>query len=393
MNKKLISVAVGAALAAGTVIAQAAEESMAPTVYGKIHMSYGAVSDKGDETNEPTVTNQDNIAFRSHASRLGVKGALPVSDALKATYQLEYEVDPDAGGTAGPGASSSANLKRRNQYIGLKGGFGEVRFGRHDTPTKSYQGKFDEFNDTDADIKGVLNMSQAELRIDNVIAYLSPDFSGFSFAAAIAPSEGNGCKESTNADSTPACNANMTGADEGNEYAFAFGGDGPADNISLAAGYKMAGLFVSLGYDSYDDKFDPGYKDLMRLIATYGNKMFQVGAMYEAASGNADVYVDDKTVMGLSGHVSFADVHKIKLQYMMGENDYSGADANGAKVTVGEEEETQMSIGYDFKMGKSTTAYAMYTQANNKFTDKAQFGGGSFERKYSFIGIGMIQNF
>ena len=37
MNKKLISMAVGAALAAGTVVAQAADDDAMPKVYGKGH--------------------------------------------------------------------------------------------------------------------------------------------------------------------------------------------------------------------------------------------------------------------------------------------------------------------------------------------------------------------
>ncbi|WP_455212736.1 hypothetical protein, partial [Kaarinaea lacus] len=87
MNKKLISIAVGAALTAGTVVAQAAEESMAPTVYGKVHMSYGAVKDE-TTTGNVTTTAADNMQVRSHASRLGVKGAVPINDSLKGTYKL-----------------------------------------------------------------------------------------------------------------------------------------------------------------------------------------------------------------------------------------------------------------------------------------------------------------
>ena len=103
--------------------------------------------------------------------------------------------------------------------------------------------------------------------------------------------------------------------------------------------------------------------------------------------------VEDKTAMGVSGHVSLAGGHKIKLQYMMGNQDTATRDANNAKVVNGDIEESQMSLGYDFKMGKATTAYAMYTQANEKNTKKAEFGGAESERKYSFIGIGLVQNF
>jgi len=342
MNKKLISMAVGAALVAGTAVAQAAEESMAPTVYGKIHVSYGALKEE-TTTGGVKTTDTDNIQFREHASRLGVKGSVPISDSLSATYGLEYGL---------PGIDGSTVFSNRNQYVGLKGGFGETRFGRHDTPTKLAQGKFDEFNDTYGDFASIV---LGDKRIANVLAYLSPDWSGFSFAAAIAPGEGDG-------------------TDGG-------GSDGPADTISVAAQYKVAGFFISGGFDSYDSK-SANYESLMRVIATYGNKMFQVGGMYEDNKGNTiggTKLANDKTAMGVSGHVTFADVHSIKLQYIMGTTDQTGGDF----------EETQTSIGYDFKMGKATTAYAMYTMYENK--DKATSPNDKFEG--SFVGIGMIQNF
>jgi predicted porin len=364
MNKKLISMAVGAALAAGTVVAQAAEESMAPTVYGKVHVSYGAVAATAKPSGGPDEKLYDNMQVREHASRLGVKGAVPITDSLKGTYGLEFGV---------PGIDGGGPLSNRNQFAGLKGGFGEVRFGRHDTPTKSYQGKFDEFNDTDGDFQqsgsdtapyfhGVF---MGDERLDSTITYLSPNWSGFDFSAQIAPGEGNGC------DGTEAGGCDVAFGGQG--------GNGPADFISLAAKYEIAGFFISGGYNSYDSK-SADYESLMRLVATYGTKMFQVGVAYEDVKKNTIGGVDqaeDRSSMGLSGHVTLADVHKIKLQYLMGTEKQEGGD----------NEATQMTLGYDFKMGKATTAYAMYNmfEAKDKLTDD--------KYESSFVGIGMIQNF
>jgi predicted porin len=342
MNKKLISIAVGAALTAGTVVAQAAEGDAMPKVYGKAHVSYGAV--KVDETNAggTTTTTVDNIQLKDHNSRIGVKGAVPITDSLKGTYGFEWAIDiPN---------DTSNRFTYRNQYVGLKGGFGHVLFGRYDTPTKKAQGKFDEFNDTYGDFASIV---LGDKRLNNTINYLSPDWSGFSFAAQFAPGEGNG-------------------EDFG-------GGDGPADVISLAAKYKIAGFFVSAGLDSYDSK-SANYESLMRVIATYGNKMFQVGAMYEDNKANTIAGVDqanDKVNMGVSGHVSFAGAHKIKLQYITGTQDVTGGDT----------EETQTSLGYDFKMGKATTAYAMY----NMYTEEVKSNGDQ-KTEASQLVIGIIQN-
>jgi predicted porin len=295
---------------------------------------------------------------------VGVKGSVPISDSLKATYKLEYGAS---------GIDSSTVLKNRNQYVGLKGGFGEMRFGRHDTPTKFYQGKFDEFNDTDGDFQSSGDTAGykhgiflGDERLTNIIAYVSPNWSGFDFAAAIAPGEGNGC------DGTEAGGCDVTTG--GN------GGNGPADIISIAAKYQMAGLFVSGGFNKYDSN-NAEHESLMRLIATYGNKMFQVGAAYEDAKKNTIGGTDqgnDKTSIGLSGHIAFANVHKLKLQYLQGTEKQTGGDL----------ESVQISFGYDFKMAKATTAYAMYNVYGQK--DKAS---NDDEYVSGFIGIGMIQNF
>ena len=72
--------------------------------------------------------------------------------------------------------------------------------GRHDTPLKISSGKLDLFSDTMADYNGTVGFD--DLRVDNAIAYISPSFSGFSFAGAlVAPGGGTaGFGENINSD-------------------------------------------------------------------------------------------------------------------------------------------------------------------------------------------------
>ena len=113
MKKRLLAIAI-----ATTLVSPLAANADV-TTYGIVHMSVGTV-DTG------TSGSVDNWQIRSHASRLGFKGSEDLGNGLSANFKLEYGVDPQAS----PGLSS------RNQYLGLKGGFGEVRVGRHDTPLK-----------------------------------------------------------------------------------------------------------------------------------------------------------------------------------------------------------------------------------------------------------------
>jgi len=323
MKKTFLAIAIAAGVAAP--FAANADDA---TVYGKVHMSFGSV-DNGSYS---------NYQVRSHASRLGFKGSEDLGDGMSATYKLEYEVNPDSdnGVTAG--------IKRRNQYVGLKGGFGEVRVGRHDTPLKMAQGKFDQFNDTDADIKGKLGISQGENRVDNAIAYLNK-FGDITLGVALVPGEGDGTTA----------------------------GDGPADTTSIAVMYSNGDMFGSIAMDSYDDTALTGNQTdgLMRAVGTMNMGTMAFGLLFEKSStvnGN-----NEKTVAGLSFGMKMGN-GKVKAQYMSGDVD------NG-------NESKQTSLGYDYKLGKKTKVYAMWTDGN---TDS---NAGATVQEYTFTGVGIVKKF
>ena len=162
--KKILSLAIAAALVAP--VAAMAEA----TVYGKAHMVIQNTSED-DGTDEVDVWSVDSID-----SRVGVKGSEDLGGGLKAVYKFEFKVNLDDG----------SGLGDRNQYVGLAGGFGTLLLGRHDTPLKMSQGKFDQFGDVAGDIKSVI---PGEDRVDNVIAYVSPSMDGLSFVGALVAGE------------------------------------------------------------------------------------------------------------------------------------------------------------------------------------------------------------
>ncbi|MBK9131441.1 MAG: porin [Gammaproteobacteria bacterium] len=84
------------------------------------------------------------LAFTNDASRIGFKGNEQISDGLTVTYQAETMIDLDSGGL-GSG---------RNTYVGLADGFGEVRFGKHDTPYKMATN--DMYSDTRGDYNAII---------------------------------------------------------------------------------------------------------------------------------------------------------------------------------------------------------------------------------------------
>ena len=342
MNKKLIALAVASALTVPT-LAHAKDEksSNLPTVYGLIHVSYGTV----EEVTAGTTT-VDNWQFRSHASRIGVKGERDFGNGLAGTYTFEWEVDL-ASDDYGSGDNTSG-FARRNMYVGLKGGFGELRFGRHDTPLKMAQGKFDQFGDTDADLKHAGD-EDGENRLDNILAYLGK-FGNVGVAVAVAPGE----------DAPPGGTAD----------------EGPADTISASVSFSNGPLYIAVAQDSYENGANLANDSLTRLVGTYKFGGMQVGLLYQTGVEAADNAAAEEDWLGVSFNAKVGSNGKIKAQYIQVEDSSTPAKLEG----------TLMAVGYDHKFDKKTTGYVMYSSL-----EEEQAGTTTLEK--NFLGVGMKLKF
>jgi predicted porin len=120
------------------------------------------------------------------ASRIGVKGSEDLGGGLKAIYQVEFGVSLNDNN--GNPVNNNETVTMRNSFVGLAGGWGTFLMGRHDTPLKISTGKLDLFSDTMADYNGTIGFQ--DLRADNVVAYISPSWGGFTLAAAVVPAGG-----------------------------------------------------------------------------------------------------------------------------------------------------------------------------------------------------------
>jgi len=318
MKKNMIALAVAAAFAA-PLVAQAG-----PDVYGQINMTYGSTDNGTDAI----------WTVKSIASRMGFKGSADLEGGMKAVYKLEYGVNPDS--------TTNAGLSSRNQYLGLSADWGTVLIGRHDTPTKMSQGKFDQFNDGDGDIVGAVGIAKGDLRVGNVLAFVSPKYDAFSFIAAAVAGE------------TAANN-------------------GPADTISVAGMYEANNLYVGLGYDSMASK-----DTLLRLTATYKMDAIMVGGIYEMYDANGGS-AGDQDMYGVSGAYTMGK-NKLKAQYI-------AATEKGTVATNGKDaDKYSFSLGVDHKLGDKTTGYAMYNRAQDN-------NGSAPNTDNTFYGVGLLHKF
>jgi predicted porin len=340
--KKVLSLAIAAAL-----VAPAAAMADA-TLFGKAHFIIQNY-DNGS---------QDEWSVDSIHSRVGVKGSEDLGDGLTAVYHFEFKVEQDS--TSG----TTEGLSDRNQFIGLAGGFGTVLLGRHDTPLKMSQGKFDQFGDLPyGDITSVI---PGEDRVDNVIAYVSPAMGGLTFVGALVSGE------SGDTGGTLGATTELTGV---------------ADHYSLAGLYSNGPIFASLAYNRYDLGVQANAQpNLMRATFIWNGGNWQVGGMFSSMDLDTGEAIGETDAYGVSGNIKVGANGKVKAQYLIGDslranaNDHPAVSGFSPNVTVGygNDEATQYSIGYEHALSKRTTLHAGYTalETDSKSTDDTALFAG-----------------
>jgi|TARA_B110000438_G_C15815026_1_gene651541 predicted porin len=301
-----------------------AEGPIGGKVYGKANLSL-VDQDSGD-------TSGWNL--NSNASRLGIKGESKISEELAVVYQVEYEVCIDSGDCKGQ------TFKQRNTFLGLKGNFGMVSAGKHDTPTKLAAKKVDLFNDLEGDIK---NAFEGENRVSNVVAYRSPKMNGFSATLAMIPAEGE--------------DVDQDGQDD----------TGLKDGLSYSINYTKDNLYLAIAGDQDIDE-----QDLVRMIAQYQIDALTLGFLYQQNQDNLGA--KDESGYFFSAAYSLNPDITLKAQYGEIEDDIDG------------DKEQTLSLGADYKLSKNTKTFIFYT-------DNTDSEVGLSEDAFTAFGIGMEHKF
>lgn len=322
MKKSLIALAVAGAFAAPAFAASSNVD-----VYGKLRMSVDHISTSG--------AGSDGWQIADRVSRLGFKGSEDLGGGLKAVWQIETELGIDTTRTA-----TSQDIANRNTFVGLAGGFGTVLLGRHDTPYK-LAGSADLFGDTAADSQksgtGIIGRNGFDTRASNTLAYVSPTWSGFSFAGAVIPGE------------------ELSGTGAANDA------NGLADSYSVAAFYANGPLSLSAGYESYGGETastvatGAADKTGWKLNASYTIGDAKIGLTYE----NAD---DTNAAAGVTTEKEDTAI-LASLAYGMGPitlaaqyGKYDQKDTNATK----NDDLTRWTVGAIYSLSKRTSAYVAY---------------------------------
>jgi predicted porin len=239
---------------------------------------------------------------KSNASRIGFKGGQDLDHDLELIFKAEFQVDLDGDSDKG------SSITDRNQYLGLKGNFGTVLIGKNDTVLKQSQGKVDLFSDLNGDIK---TLWKGENRMSDSITYKSPKFNGFQVGITYIAED-------------------AVDAEDGTSIALFYGDKA----------LKKSKYYAAVALDSEVN----GY-DTMRLNVQGKLGGFTLGAIVH----NQEKVSDGSEVDGflVSAKYSFDKV-TVKAQLQTAELD-GGEDRSG------------MTIGADYKLGKSTKVFAFFS--------------------------------
>ena len=176
MKKSLIALAVLAA--SGAAMAQSSV-----TLYG---VADAGVTYLNGKDNWSGVTSGNNLT-----SRLGFRGVEDLGGGLKANFVLEGGINLDSGDGKSGGATGTGFEFKRRSTVGLAGSFGEVRLGRELTAAFNATGRYDVFGSVGlgysrlwadgavADANANATAVTTNLRVSNMVTYVSPDFTGF----------------------------------------------------------------------------------------------------------------------------------------------------------------------------------------------------------------------
>jgi len=268
------------------------DKTPAVSIYGKANLTMQS-SDEGEGS---------FTEIKSNASRIGFKGTHKLNEDFSVVYKAEFQVDLDGDSPKGD------SITDRNQYVGLKGAFGEVLLGKNDTMLKQSQGKVDLFSDLNADIK---HLFKGENRMADTLSYKSPKFNGLQLGVTYI------AQDSVDAESA---------------YSVAvFYGD---------KSLKKSKVFASAALDSEVK----GY-DIARVTVQGKISGITLGAMFQSQEK-----IDSGAEM--DGYMVSAKYGVDKLTF---KGQFQSASHDGS------DDKSGFTVGTDYKIAKSTKVFAFFT--------------------------------
>lgn len=342
MNKKLLAMAVGAALVAGPALVAQAEVKL----YGHAHMSL----DNLDRSNS---TDTGEWFVSDNASRFGIRASEDLGGGLKAVSQFEFLIG--AGTSSSNETNSGFGFDRasgglstnRDNYVGLEGGFGRLALGQIDSATKDTGGIADMFyREQLGEGRAITNVGNMDGRVQSGVHYLSPGFGGLTFKAQY------GVEDRFDPDATQAA---VTGTKQ------------------LNAGVRWTGGPLTVGAAMLQQDNTPT-STLPSPASTKGQRAaakfdvgggFAVSALWQSVTDIGGVANADRDALGVG--TSFkAGNNILKAQWYQIDKANNATTDNGADM---------LALGWDHLFSKTVKGYVTYAKTSNDTAGTFGIGG------------------
>jgi len=325
MKKRFLVAAVTAAL-----ISPLAAHAGA-TVYGNVHLSIDSTSLETPTPVTPGSVDEENLAMNSNTSAIGVKGKEDLGGGMSAIFKIEFQIDP---------SERNKSITDRDQWVGLKGAMGTVKFGTMSNNYKQLGGKIDPMYRTQLEGRGFMK-TQSSLhkgagenggRSTNTLQYSSPKMGGmkvvfnYTFSGKDDETLGLGLhyKTKTMIAFIDYLDVQANNAAGDSETAFKIGGSYTFGAVTLGLQYESvedvnnvknvspsdgtAGnlgsdvVFASLNYkingnDNFAFTLGDNGTDDVGYAAMYNHKMSKRTNIYTGYGDNASQKADDKQVI------------------------------------------------------------------------------------------------
>lgn len=341
MTKKIIAMAI-AALASGAAFGQSNV-----TIYGNMDMGYMHRSGGSGAVDGAVSKKQSAFGSAASESYIGFKGAEDLGNGMKAVFDLQYLVEPDVSSSARTGRS----------YVGLAGGFGTVVAGYLDGLRYGIYGKYNPFGNYS--VGNFASMTTQYDRAANAVAYISPNFSGFTLI--LATSTNTQTEEGAlNGVHVPAKTA---GGNKGDDRLF-------SANLIYANGP----LSVDLDYETTQAVgYSSGRLFVLTTGASYDFGVAKISGVYDVIKGDKNSLIGGNIDLGgfnLGGLAADEKYDRrnwfVGVQVPVSERARVMASYGRVKdKTLSDSDASKWAIGARYALSKRTELYADYAQIRN----------------------------
>lgn len=328
--------------------------------YAQSSVTLFGVADATVQIGRGSAANKTGLGSGGNAtSRIGFRGVEDLGGGLKAGFWLEagYTIDDGSGQTSRPnglnnqfGSVSESGLRfGRRATVSLMGdSWGEIRLGRDFSLQYLTGSAADPFGDNGVGSSlattSAVNLSgPVGTRVDNAVAYHSPNFGGF-----------YGQLQAYRGEQNPGATR-----DNGNGY-------------GARAGYKNGPLDVSLAYAKTDYAADAtnfrigDIKD-WGVAASYNFGVATAMLGYRKAEVDNAGFGNPESTAYIVGAKVPVGAGEIRASWSRGELEYTGIDAKADKYA----------IGYVHNLSKRTALYTTFAYVNNKNGSGIALAGSS----------------